>query len=283
MKKLTTKGLVIVAALLVVAIIGGTAAYGYFTSGKTIANNQISTGSIILSVNDDGATLPIVLPQLMPGDAGTAGNYKIENIGTTPGTLWVGVGPNGLEFDDNLSKALLAVFWLDTPGAGQGTWSENDKYFVPDGHYQQFTAGDGPAVPVVAYKSLYTWQNNWSNTLDVPGAAEAGILKMTYVLPAAVDDPYLMAKSCNFDLLVELHQYHYTEHVITLDHVGSHAGAEWTAVANGVIVNRGNVGPDGYTMTLPADVYDIVFTKDSWTWTKHIDITVSNQAFDLPA
>lgn len=290
MKRLTTKGIVIVAALLVVAILAGTAAYGYFTSGKTIANNEIKAGSIQLSVNDDGAALPINLPALMPGDAGTVGNYKIENIGDTAGTLWVGVygDDNGVDrfFNEGLAQALQAAFWLDV--ANDGIWNDGDKYFVPNGMYQAFQTGDSPAVPAAAYNSLFDWNNGWSNTMDIPGAATAGTLKMTYSLPASVDDTSLMGKVCNFDLMVEIHQYHPDSNTVTVGSLSGHTGVTWTAIANGVVVDTGSLanGASNTVLTLPVGVYSIVFAGDNgFTYTKTpVDITVIDFGpFDLPA
>lgn len=285
MKRLTRKSMAVAAVLLVLAIVAGSAAYGYFTSGRTIQNNEASTGSIILTVNNDGAALPITLPGLMPGDAGSAGDYLIKNVGTVPGTMWVGVrgNDNGVDkfFNEPLAQALLVTFWLDADQSG--TWTAGDKYFVPNAHYVDYQTGDGLAVPAAAYKSLFLWNGGWSNSLDVPGASTAGLLKMAYSLPASVEDLALMNKKCNFDLMVELHQYHPDMNTITLLNVGSHSGATWTAVSDGVIVSTGTVGGNGYSFDLPVDVYDIEFAKDSWTWTKHIDITIVDQAFDLPA
>lgn len=285
MKRIARRTVLIGAVLLVLAIIGSAAVYGYFTSGRTIANNQVSAGTIQLTVNDDGIADPVSLAHLMPGDTGTAGGYLIKNIGDTPGTLWVGIyGDNTTgtgTFSDELGAALQVAYWLDVDG--NGAWSGTDKYFVPDGHYVQFQTGDTPALPAGAYASLYTWNNAWSNSLDVPGGATAGTLRMTYLFPPTVDDLSLMGKSCAFDLMVELHQYHPETNTVTLSHVGSHAGATWAAYADGVLVDVGTVGSDGYVMTLPADAYSIVFTQGTWSWTKPIDISIVDQAFDMPA
>lgn len=286
MKRLAKRTIVIAAVLLVLAAIVGGTAYGYFFSGRTIENNVASTGSIILSVNDDGEALPIVLPGLLPGDSGTAGNYQIENVGTSPGTLWVGVSGNALPFDEGLARALLTALWLDADASN--TWTAGDKYFVPDHSYASWQAGDSVAVPIAAYNSLFDWNDEWSNTLDVAAGSGAGILKMTYVLPSTVDDPALMGKACNFNLMVELHQDHYDVRSVTVGSLSGHTGVTWTAVADGIIVDQGSIvnGATSTVLTLPIDTYSIVFEDDNaWTWTKNdVDITVSNFGpFDLPA
>lgn len=282
MRRIAKRTLVIATVLTVLAIAVSAAAYGYFTSGRTITNNEVSTGTIQLTVNDDGTILPVNLAQLMPGDSGTVGNYILKNVGDTAGTLWIGLlGHTGDgEFDDGLAQALQVAFWLDVDG--NNLWSTGDKYFSPDQHYTEFQTGDTPALPAGAYNTLYSWDNSWSNTLDVPGAQTAGTLRMTYTLPGSVDDPALMGKHCLYDLMVELHQYHPDTNTITLLSVSGHTGATWSAFADGILVDTGTVGANGYVITLPVDEYTLVFDQGAWTYTKQIDISIIDQAFDLP-
>lgn len=293
MKKFGRKAIVIGAVLLVLAIVSGTAAYGYFFSGQTIENNKVKTGKISLQLNDGGTVIPINLDDgvndIMPGYAGTVGNYKVENTGNVAGSLYVGITPNG-EWDSNLGDVLLSAIWLDADLSD--SWTSGDAYFVPNGPNVAWAAGDTVGVPPAAYKPFNEFRNALSNTLNIPGHSVAGILRLSFTLPSdVVDTPEkpLMDKSCNFNLMVQIDQYHPLAYTATVG-ASTHWGADWAAYQSGVMVDAGVIEQDNpgtvnvfeNSITLPAGVYDIVFTQGAWTWTKHIDLSIMNQVFDTP-
>lgn len=279
MKKLGRKAIVIAAVLLVLAIVSGTAAYGYFFSGQTIENNRIKAGTIKLQLNGGAAVIPMNLDNgvndIMPGDSGTVGGYKISNIGDKHASLYVGVTPNG-EYDSNLADVVLASFWLDVDNTT--TWTAGDSYFIPNGQYVQWATGDTAAIPAEAFFNMSEWRGSLCNTMNVE-VGDLGYLQFSYLFPGdaveTVEAP-LMGKEINFNLVIQLDQYHPAEHMTKVT-ASTHPGASWDAYSGGFLVESGTLVLN-QEIWLPSGMYDIVFTDGAWTYTKE-DVDLRTQNF----
>lgn len=276
MKQLAKRTILVAAVLLVLAIVAGTAAYGYFFNGKEIENNQIKTGNITLQLNGGGVVAPIDLNNgvndIMPGEYGTEGGWTIENIGTTNASLFIQLTPD--EWDSNLADVLISSFWLDRDQ--DGIWSDGDSYFKPDGTYVSFAAGDTGAVPAAAFQNMSRWTSALINTMNVE-VGVLGNLQFSWLLPADVHSTVdsgpnqgasLMGKSCNFDLLVQLDQYHKPTHVLG-GATSGHSPLTVSMYNGGFLVNSTTVTGSTYSITVPAiDGYTAVFTWPGGQWVK---------------
>lgn len=289
MQRPKTKVLMVAAVLCVLAIVVGTSAYGYFFSGITVQNNKVKTAVIDLTVNDDGVVIPIDLNNgvndIVPGDSGTVGNYKVKNTGSIAGTLLVGVTPNG-EWNTDLGDNLSVVFWLDK--TNNSIWDDGDCYFVPDGRYIGYGVGEGPAIPGTAFKPMNDWSMSLSNTLFMD-VGDEGYLKMSYLLPPEVistPERPIMGVSCNFDLLIQLDQQHYENHYIS-GALSGHTDVTISLYNGGVLTTQKTFASgSSYSIGAPCNpgVYTLVASYvdpatlevHSWTCPVALDITITD-------
>lgn len=118
LKSTRTKALL---SLGVVAALGASGTFAFWTDTVTISGTSISTGSIDLLVNDDAddavAFTSINVTGLLPGGT-TAGLIKVNNAGLSPLTYYATAVVGGQVFPSNVLTVKISAATATVPAAG---------------------------------------------------------------------------------------------------------------------------------------------------------------------
>jgi predicted ribosomally synthesized peptide with SipW-like signal peptide len=198
-KKLLWGVLLIAVALLLVA----TGVYAYLSDTEVASGNTFAGGTLNLQVGAaDPCTSSISVPALIPGAAGTAANWQLQNIGNSPGDLNVSVGTitnneNGVSEVEqadgesagntvgDLGANLQVAIWVDVDRSGG--WTTGDYYMKSDGTKVAWASGS--SLPAAAYDILNNYGGKtWSNVQTNLGNGNIGNFNVEYNLPASTNN-----------------------------------------------------------------------------------------------
>ncbi len=196
---------------LAVAIIGSGVIYAYFSSTQTASNNQFTTGSITLTLNN-GVAAQITANNLVPSDTiyTAAAGWPMTSAGTLDGNLNIGVGavthtPAG----SDLGASLRIAFWVDADS--NNAWSSGDVFLGPGGMTWAYNASNAATlvsgVPQASYNTLDSYAGvNWPSVkANIAPGSSIGTFRAVYNLPYNTPNA-VQGASDRFDLTFTLQQ-----------------------------------------------------------------------------
>lgn len=200
----------ILRGLLVIVAVAAAASYGtyaYFRSAATSNANTVDTGTLNVSVNDNGGgeKFDIDLGQLKnlaPGDHSGEAKIKVRNNGSinaaTFGKFTLGNDPVGLA--SKIKFYNYKVEYFDASGNAKHRWSSTDPYFGIAANQDWFIkdGDDSKWKNVGGSATLESWVKG-NGPLDIPGAAwdeeglkpgEYYIITFQFQLDPSADNTY---------------------------------------------------------------------------------------------